>query len=139
VDQDKDRDQKYLEVKWTAVPQESRESFLENRRRIEKWIAPQWSEKMNLEYGITGTEGAYTPEHMYNDPELVMQAQERGEEEPVDVNRAPLTTDMVQFVVWLRENTDFFSGPDLDIKFPRADDPKFHEVLAHLALLYTEE
>ena len=51
----------------------------------------------------------------------------------------PLTTDLVTFVIWLRHNSDFFSGPDLDFHFPWEYDPVFTDVLADLALVYTGE
>ena len=51
----------------------------------------------------------------------------------------PMATDLVQFVMWLRDSTDFFSGPDLDLHYPKADSPEFTEVLAQLALEYTGE
>lgn len=51
----------------------------------------------------------------------------------------PLATDLVQFVMWLREDTDYFSGPDLDISFPKVSDPDFYEVLADNAIIYTGE
>jgi hypothetical protein len=123
MDQDK-----YLKAKWTPTPQEPEGAFLENRVRIHSWVSGQWAEKMNTEYGPFDPKGdilPYAPKDMGD---------------AVDgTSRAPLTTDLVAFVVWLRENSDFFSGPNLDQHFPSANDPSFHEVLSHLALLYTEE
>lgn len=52
---------------------------------------------------------------------------------------APFATDLVAFVMWLREDTDYFSGPDLDIAFPKVSDPDFYEVLADNAIIYTGE
>lgn len=134
--QDKEREKRFLEAKWSPRPQPTKEEMLANRDRIRKMIAPQWAEKMNLEYGPFDPKYGvkeYTPEDMYADP---MMKGNIGEDER---NRAPLTTDLVAFVVWLRENTDFFGGPNLDIHFPKATDPQFYEVLAQNALLYTEE
>jgi hypothetical protein len=56
-----------------------------------------------------------------------------------DRDEAPLAIDLVRFVLWLRNNTDFFSGPDLDVNFPHHHDPNFYEVLGENALTYTGE
>lgn len=52
---------------------------------------------------------------------------------------APLAVDLVTWTIWLRENTDFFSGPDLDLHYPKGDTPEFLGVLAQNALIYTGE
>lgn len=51
----------------------------------------------------------------------------------------PLSIDLVQFVLWLRDSSDFFGGPNLDQHYPKATDPGFYEVLADLAITYTGE
>ena len=56
-----------------------------------------------------------------------------------DIDQVPLSIDLVAFVIWLRETTDFFSGPDLDLHYPKADDVSFTSVLADHALAYTGE
>jgi hypothetical protein len=80
------------------------------------------AELYNLEYGLKPgrDKGAYTPETVTDD-------------------EVPLTMDLVTFVMWLRHNSDFFSGPDLNQHHPKFDDPQFAEVLADLALDYTGE
>jgi hypothetical protein len=57
--------------------------------------------------------------------------------ESISSDEIPLTTDLVAFVIWLRKNSDFFSGPNLDIHFPQADSPEFTDVLGQLAVIYT--
>jgi hypothetical protein len=127
-------DREFLETKWTPRPMETMEQVKEERLRVVKLIAPQWAEKMNISYGLLDDpEHQYKPEDLYKDPQL--EALHPGQ----DNNRAPLTTDLVMFVMDLRENTDFFNGPNLDQHFPEADDPDFYEVLVQNALLYTEE
>lgn len=126
-------DRNYLRAKWAPHPMESKENHIVERERLIKLIAPQWAEKMNEEYGLHGLDSAYLPQDMAHDEQL--EALHPGE----DNNRAPLTTDLFTFVYWLRKNTDFFSGPDLNCTFPDADSPEFYEVLAQNALLYTEE
>ena len=56
-----------------------------------------------------------------------------------DLDGAPMTLDLVRFVIWMRVNTDYFGGPNLDIEFPEATSFEFLEVLVQNALLYTGE
>ena len=66
-------------------------------------------------------------------------SEERGYSGPFDEDYAPLAIDLVTWTIWLRSNTDFFSGPDLDLHYPKADSPEFLGVLAQNALIYTGE
>ena len=78
-------------------------------------------EKYNVEYGpFFDPEQAYTVEGF-------------------DLDQLPLSIDLVQFVMWLRKDTDFFSGPDLNLHYPKWDSKEFAEVLAELVLEYTGE
>jgi hypothetical protein len=54
-------------------------------------------------------------------------------------DQIPLTIDLVTFVMWLRDSSDFFSGPELTFHFPKVDEESFNRVLADLALQYTGE
>lgn len=68
-----------------------------------------------------------------------MQDEEYGSHhEPTD-DEVPMALDLVQFVLWLRSSSDFFSGPGLDQHHPRHEEADFYEVLAELALEYTGE
>lgn len=136
---DEAREVAFRQAKWKPISHTSAENdaaFEEHkkfRKEVEDLIAPQWAEKMNETYGLYGDPTAYTANDMVHDEQL--EELHPGE----DNNRAPLTTDLVQFVMYLRKNTDFFSGPNLDIKYPEASDPEFYEALIVNALLYTEE
>jgi hypothetical protein len=127
-----EQDTKYLQLKWTPMPRETKEAYKARREEAIKVVAPQWAEKMNVTYGPFDPEVDDIRGYEAKD---FMESMGMGEVEP----RAPLTTDLVTFVLWLREHTDFFSGPNLDLHYPQATDPAFHETLAQLALLYTEE
>jgi hypothetical protein len=110
VDQDKDHQQ-----------------YLDCREQATKALGSEWADRMNKDYGpFSGEIRGYTPEDML-DKEVEGQ------------NRAPLATDLVTFVIWLRKHTDFFSGPELNLHYPEATSPEFLEVLALNALIYTGE
>lgn len=59
--------------------------------------------------------------------------------EDIDPDQVPLAIDLTEFVLWLRHNSDFFSGPNLDIHYPEHNSPDFTDVLGELAIIYTGE
>jgi len=54
-------------------------------------------------------------------------------------NNCPLAIDLMAWTLWLRDSTDFFSGPNLDLQFPNYNDASFTRTLASNALHYTGE
>jgi hypothetical protein len=74
--------------------------------------------------------------------QLAMQKAGTPEARVLMQEHCALTVDLVQFVLWLRKDTDFFDtvvALDDDGRFPKWDEEKFHGVLAQNAIIYTGE
>src|SRR5450756_2032313 len=92
-----------------------------------KAVAKAAAADLNVEYG-------------YPDGTTVSARGYRGyKPEDIDPDSIPLSIDLIQFVLWLRHNSDFFSGPNLDIHYPEYNSPEFTDVLGELAIIYTGE
>lgn len=136
-----DRERAFVEAKWTPRPLETADEFEGRQKRMLELISPQWAEHMNLEYGYKPGDEFFASTQDDGSPTPGTENQKVRAYRPEDMSEddAPLALVLLSFVHYLRKNTDFFSGPDLDCHFPDADSPEFYEVLAVEALQYTGE
>jgi len=89
------------------------------RLRATRFLSETWADKMNQEYGPLPQENQYAPSDMLHDPGVG--------------NRAPMASDLVQFVLWLASDPT----PD-NMMHGELDDQEVRD-LAKKALEYTGE